>query len=46
VLDHRVCEIMKSDIPKGKEKIRNVSWVLIEEFMSVNNYVGKTQEGL
>jgi hypothetical protein len=31
---------------KGKEKIPNVSWVLIMEFMPVNDHAGITQEGL
>jgi hypothetical protein len=40
-LDHEIHGIVKFDIPKGKENIPNVSWVLIEEFMMVNNHAVK-----
>jgi hypothetical protein len=44
-LDIRICELAKFDIPKGKGKSPNVSWVLIVEFMPVQRSREHNSEG-
>jgi hypothetical protein len=44
-LDIRICELVKSSIPKGKGESPNVSWVLIVEFMPVQRSREHNSEG-
>jgi hypothetical protein len=44
-LDNRICELVKSSIPKGKGESPNVSWVLTVDFMPMQRSREHNSEG-